>query len=169
VTQTIDESIARFGQEGWLVQKARENYWVLGPGLFNYKMFLMTYNPFANKFQIVKPPNSDSHYDIAVKILASNRPLGRESDRSSKVSYDISIIKVPSMFPVKIGNLWLNLAAICTLRITAASHNNKLIVTIRWDNAPDDNDESSYQEFEGEEAEELLAEWKKACDIILQR
>uniref|UniRef100_UPI001CFCA4C3 hypothetical protein n=1 Tax=Microseira wollei TaxID=467598 RepID=UPI001CFCA4C3 len=77
MTQTIDDIIARFGQQGWIVQKARENYWVLRPlGLFNYKMFLMAYNPFTNKFQIVKPPNPDSHYDTALKILQGSKGDG---------------------------------------------------------------------------------------------
>ncbi|GET44429.1 hypothetical protein [Microseira wollei] len=70
MTQTIDDIIARFGQQGWIVQKARENYWVLRPlGLFNYKMFLMAYNPFTNKFQIVKPPMGSNNPQLGAFIL----------------------------------------------------------------------------------------------------
>jgi hypothetical protein len=71
MNQTIEEIIARFGQEGWLVQKTKETFWALRPkGLFNYKVFLLTYNPFDDKFTIVKPPNpNDPHYKQAVKIL----------------------------------------------------------------------------------------------------
>ncbi|GET39264.1 hypothetical protein [Microseira wollei] len=72
MNQTIEEIIARFGKEGWLVQKTKESFWALRPkGLFNYKVLLLTYNPFDDKFTIVKPPNpNDPHYKQAVKILA---------------------------------------------------------------------------------------------------
>ena len=71
MNQTIEEIIARFGQEGWLVQKTKESFWALRPkGVFNYKILLLTYNPFDDKFTIVKPPTpKDTHYQQAVKIL----------------------------------------------------------------------------------------------------
>lgn len=71
MNQTIEEIIARFGQEGWLVQKTKESFWALRPkGVFNYKILLLTYNPFDDKFTIVKPPTpKDPHYQQAVKIL----------------------------------------------------------------------------------------------------
>jgi hypothetical protein len=172
MTQTIDDIIARFGQQGWLVQKARENYWVMRPlGLFNYKMFLLNYNPFTNKFQIVKPPNPDSHYDTALKILSGSVRKSDKSARQSRAFSDrLSMIKVPSMFFIRVGNLWINLAAIRTLSVVPATgFNNTPTVIIRWNNDCDDDDESSYEEFEGESGEELLAQSKKAWDIILQR
>ncbi|HAZ45394.1 MAG TPA: hypothetical protein DDW76_22595 [Cyanobacteria bacterium UBA11369] len=71
MNQKIEEIIARFGQEGWSVQKTKESFWVLRPkGVFNYKILLLTYNPFDDKFTIVKPPTpNDPHYQQAVKIL----------------------------------------------------------------------------------------------------
>ena len=71
MNQKIEEIIARFEQEGWLVQKTKESFWALRPkGVFNYKVFLLTYNPFDDKFTIVKPPTpKDTHYQQAVKIL----------------------------------------------------------------------------------------------------
>jgi hypothetical protein len=71
MNQKIEEIIARFGQEGWLVQKTKESIWALRPkGVFNYKVFVLTYNPFDDKFTIVKPPNpNDPHYKQAVNIL----------------------------------------------------------------------------------------------------
>jgi len=161
----IDDIVARFRKEGWLVQKTKENFWALRPqGSFNYKVFLLTYNPFTSKFQIVKPPNPDRHYDIAVKILeASDRPQVKKNDRSSKVSYDLSIIKVPSMFPVKIGNLWINLALIRTLKVIPPSDDDMgLTVIIRWDSGEED-------ELESEQAEKFLAEWEKTCQLIIQK
>ena len=71
MNQKIEEIIARFEQEGWLVQKTKESFWALRPkGVFNYKVLLLTYNPFDDKFTIVKPPTpKDTHYQQAVKIL----------------------------------------------------------------------------------------------------
>ncbi|MFB2979012.1 hypothetical protein [Microseira sp. BLCC-F43] len=129
----------------------------------------MTYNPFTNKFQIVKPPNPDSHYNLAVKILGGSVGESGKSARQSRAFSDrLSMIKVPSMFPLKIGNLWINLTAIRTLRVFTTNYESNLLVVIRWNNNCDNDDDSSYEEFEGEEAKALLAEWEKACDIILQ-
>jgi len=173
MTQIIDDIITGFRQQGWLVQKTRENYWVLRPqGTYNYKLFLLTYNPFTNKFQIVKPPNHDLHYNLAVKILeGSVRQSGKSARGLRAVTDRLPIIKVPSMFFIKVGNLWINLAAIRTLRVSPASKFNKntLIVSIRWNNNCDDDDETSYSEFEGDDAEALLTESNKACKIMLQR
>lgn len=158
----IDNIIACFGRANWLVQKARENYWVLRPrGTFGYKRFLLTYNPFTSKFQIVKPPNFAPHYNLAVKILeASDRPTCKKSDRSSKVSPDLSIIKVPSMFPVKIDNQWINLAAIMTF--TILSTDSGLEVDIIWENGEETT-------FYGKKAAILVAEYEKAASLIRQR
>ncbi|MFB2978009.1 hypothetical protein [Microseira sp. BLCC-F43] len=168
MTQTIEDIIACFRREGWCIQKARESYWLLQPpGLFSYKMFLLIYNPFTNKFQIVKPLNRDRHYDMAVKILSGDsRHLGKGARLSKGFSSELlSIIKVPDMFFIKVGNCWINLAAIRTLTVTSpTAFNNTLTVSIRWNNNYDD-DESAYEYFEGDKAQEFVDQWEKVCKI----
>lgn len=162
MNQTIgDDIIARFGRQGWLVQKIKESFWALRPkGVFNYKVFLLVYNPFTRKFQVVKPPTpNDPHYQAAVEILAGDRPSGRTSDRKRSVS-DLSIIKVPSMFPVKIDNQWINLAAIMTLKILTTD--TALQVDIVWENG----EETTYS---GKKAATLILEYEKAAKLIMQR
>ena len=162
MNQTIDgDIIARFGRQGWLVQKIKESFWALRPkGTFNYKVFLLVYNPFTQKFQVVKPPTpNDPHYQAAVEILASDRPSGRASDRKRSV-FDLSIIKVPSMFPVKIDNQWINLAAIMTLKMLTTD--TGLEVDIVWENG----EETTYS---GKKAATLIAEYEKAAKLIMQR
>ena len=165
MNQTIDgDIIARFGRQGWLVQKIKESFWALRPqGAFNYKVFLLTYNPFTSKFQIVKPPNPvDPHYNIAVQILeASDRPSGGAGNRKRSTS-SLSIIRVPSMFPVKIGNLWINLAQIRALKVVPPVDGEQLTLLVRWDDGEEDD-------FTGDNAEQLLAEYEKAAELIRER
>lgn len=66
------------------------------------------------------------------------------------------------MFPIKIGRLWINLALIRTLKVIPPSDDMGLTVIVRWDSGEEDD-------FEGEEAKKLLAEWEKACELINQR
>lgn len=153
--QTIDDIIARFGRAGWLVQKTKENYWTVSPkGLYNHKLYLLVHNPFDNKFQLVAPPTPhDPHYKCALKILEA-------SDRQNRSVVDnLSIIKVKSMFPVRLNNLWINLALVRTLKVIPADDKNQLMVVVRWNSKEQDN-------FEGADAETLLAEWEKACDLV---
>ena len=162
MNQTIgDDIVARFGREGWLVQKIKESFWALRPkGTFNYKVFLLVYNPFTRKFQVVKPPTpNDPHYQAAVEILAGDRPFARPSDRK-RSTFDLSIIKVPSMFPIKVDNQWINLAAIMTLKILMTD--SGLEVDILWENGDNTT-------FKGKKAATIIAEYEKAADLIMQR
>jgi hypothetical protein len=106
--------------------------------------------------------------ELRTQLVEAKTCANRAQDFSP--DEQLSMIKVPSMFFIRVGNLWINLAAIRTLSVVPATEFiNRLIVTIRWHNDCDDDDESSYEEFEGESGEELLAQSKKAWDIILQR
>jgi len=64
----------------------------------------------------------------------------------------------------------LAISGAISLRVTPPTefNDNTLTVTIPWNNDCDDDDESSYREFEGNQGKALLAESKKACNIILQ-
>ncbi|GET44549.1 hypothetical protein [Microseira wollei] len=164
MTQAIDDIIARFGQRDWRGQKARESFWVLRPqGTYNYKTFWLTYNPFTQKFQVVKPPNPAAHYDIAVKILGgSNRPRELGACPSRAFSDRLFMLGVPSMFPVKIDNLWINLALIRVLEVISPEDDEELIVNVYWD-------KEHSRGFLGTPAEKLLAESNKAWEIVAQR
>jgi hypothetical protein len=110
--QTIDDIIARFGRAGWLVQKTDKNYWTVRPkGLYNHKLYLLIYNPFDDKYQLVPPPTPhDVHYERALKILRAGDRC-QTADCHLRCISDLFIIKVKSMFPVKISvNKWINLA-----------------------------------------------------------
>jgi hypothetical protein len=163
MTPTIEDIIARFGREGWVVQKTRENFWVVRPkGVFDYKIFLLTYNPFTDQYQIVKSltPN-DPHYEKAVKILEGSRAKGEKRARPSnlsKVSHDLSIIKVPSMFPVKISPMkWINLADAREISLTPEGG-----LFVVWSSG-------DYTTFEGEEADIAFKALNEAYETALKR
>ena len=64
------------------------------------------------------------------------------------------------MFPIKVDNQWINLAAIMTLKILMTD--SGLEVDILWENGDNTT-------FKGKKAATIIAEYEKAADLIMQR
>lgn len=137
MSQKIEEIIARFGKEGWLVQKTKESFWVLRPkGLFNYKLLLLTYNPFDDKFTIVKPPTpNDPHYQQAVKILAACDRRDSCLKDAARQNKSVNLFNprgnMASIFQIS-ADTFLNFDDI--RQVKANINRNELKVTIWWRN-----------------------------------